>query len=94
MDTLNLLILACKLAANLWVADFWHCCECRHLLKGHLGSLDFAQGIKTGILRGILSSVRQSLFAKVQFFVCDLTVLCPEGVAGWTATTPTAEAGR
>lgn len=54
---------------------FWLCCKCRHFLKGHLSSLDFAQGTKTGIFRGILSSVRQSLFAKVQFFVCDLTVL-------------------
>lgn len=77
MDALDLLILACVLAANLRVAGFWQCCQCRRLWKGHLSSLDFAQGIKTGILWAILSSVSQSLFAKVQFFVCDLTVLWP-----------------
>lgn len=64
MDTVNMLILACKLAANLWVAD------CRHLWKGHLSSLDVAPRNQcVNSLGAFCSSVSQSLFVKVQLCV-------------------------
>lgn len=88
MDTLNLLFLACKLAANLWVAGFWQRCKCRHLLKGHLSSLDFwPQGIKAGILWGLFFSLCEAAIVCKSSILCvwphcAVAVLCPEGVAG------------
>lgn len=63
MDTLNLLILACRLAANLWVTGFWQCCKCRHLLKGRLSSLDFCPGNKNRNSPG-------------HFVLCEAVIVC------------------